>query len=74
MGRTASCGNKQKVCIAIAILKQLEIPFFALFDADAEAANPGEAEKNRSLLGLCDEDPEGLAGARSQIRELRGQA
>ncbi len=54
----AACGNKRNVCIAIAILQQLEIPFFALFDGDAAAKNTGEAEKNQRLLTLCGEAPE----------------
>jgi predicted ATP-dependent endonuclease of OLD family len=53
----AACGNKGNVCIAIAILQQLKIPFFALFDGDAAARNASEAEKNQRLLALCDEEP-----------------
>ncbi|HSS32705.1 MAG TPA: AAA family ATPase [Solirubrobacterales bacterium] len=54
----APCGSKSSVGIAISILKQLRIPYFALFDADAANQNPQEAELNRRLLELCDEQPE----------------
>ena len=52
----AACGNKGNVCIAIAILQQLTIPFFALFDGDAAGKNADEAERNQRLLTLCGED------------------
>jgi predicted ATP-dependent endonuclease of OLD family len=54
----APCGSKSSVGIAISILKQLQIPYFALFDADAANQNPQEAELNQRLLELCDEQPE----------------
>jgi predicted ATP-dependent endonuclease of OLD family len=54
----ADCGSKRNVGFAIAILKQLEIPFFVLFDGDASGKNPGEATKNKALLGLCGEPEE----------------
>lgn len=54
----APCGSKSSVGIAISILQQLRIPYFALFDADAANQNPQEAELNRRLLELCDEQPE----------------
>lgn len=54
----AACGGKANVGIAMAILRQLEVPFFALFDADAADGNLGEAEKNKHLLDLCGETPE----------------
>lgn len=54
----ADCGSKSSVAIAIGILDQLQIPYFALFDADAANQNPAEAELNRRLLDLCGEQPE----------------
>jgi predicted ATP-dependent endonuclease of OLD family len=54
----AGCGNKRNLCIAIAILQQLGIPFFALFDGDAVGQNSGEAAMNKRLLALCEEGPE----------------
>ena len=53
----AACGGKGNVSIAIAILQQLKIPFFALFDGDAEGENSSEAERNQRLLSLCNEEP-----------------
>src|SRR5206468_3624538 len=35
----AECGSKHNMGIAIAILRQLGIPFFALFDGDAAKGN-----------------------------------
>lgn len=58
----AHCGSKSSVGIAISILNQLQIPFFALFDADAANQNQQEAELNRRLLELCDEQPEDWPG------------
>jgi hypothetical protein len=54
----ADCGSKSSVAIAIGILDQLEIPYFALFDADAVKQDVHQAELNRRLLGLCGEQPE----------------
>jgi putative ATP-dependent endonuclease of the OLD family len=54
----ADCGSKQAVVIAIGILDQLEIPYFALFDADRVNQDPKQAAVNRQLLELCSEQPE----------------
>lgn len=54
----AECGSKSSMGIAIAILRQLGIPFFALFDADAAGKHPDEAALNRRLLRLCQEPEE----------------
>ncbi len=54
----APCENKQSMGVAIAVLSQLEIPFFAFFDADAGNGTSGEAAINRRLLGLCGETEE----------------
>jgi predicted ATP-dependent endonuclease of OLD family len=53
----ADCTSKSAIAIAIGILDQLEIPYFALFDADAASQNPSEAVLNRRLLDLCGEQP-----------------
>lgn len=53
----APCGPKANVVIAIAILDQLEIPFIALFDGDAEGQDRGLAKRNRQILELCGEEP-----------------
>ncbi len=52
------CGSKQAVVIAIGILDQLKIPYFALFDADTVNHDPEQAKVNRQLLELCGEQPE----------------
>jgi putative ATP-dependent endonuclease of the OLD family len=52
------CGSKQAVVIAIGILDQLKIPYFALFDADVVNHDPEQAKVNRQLLQLCGEQPE----------------
>jgi putative ATP-dependent endonuclease of the OLD family len=54
----ADCTSKSSVAIAIGILDQLKIPYFALFDADKANQNRGEVELNRRLLDLCGEQPE----------------
>lgn len=54
----APCGTKAAVVIAIAILKQLDIPFLALFDADAVKQDASQAKRNRQILELCEEEPE----------------
>ncbi len=54
----AECANKSSLGIAIAILRQLGIPCFALFDADAVNAKEDEAALNQRLLTLCEEEPE----------------
>lgn len=54
----ADCGNKHSMGIAIAILRQLGIPFFAFFDADAAGELPDEATLNKRLLRLCGETEE----------------
>ncbi len=51
----AGCVNKNSMGIAIAILRQLGIPFFAFFDADAAGELSDEATLNRRLLRLCEE-------------------
>lgn len=53
----APCGSKAAVIVAIAILRQLDIPFLALFDADAEKQDSRQAKWNRQILELCDEEP-----------------
>jgi predicted ATP-dependent endonuclease of OLD family len=54
----ADCTSKSAVATAIGILDQLEIPYFALFDADVANQRPSEAALNRRLLDLCGEQPE----------------
>lgn len=54
----ADCGSKSAIVIAIGILDQLEIPYFALFDADAANQRPSEAALNQRLLDLCGSQPE----------------
>ena len=54
----ADCSSKSSVGIAIAILTQLQIPYFALFDADAANNKPSEADLNKRLLRLCGDEPE----------------
>lgn len=54
----AECTSKSAIAIAIGILDQLEVPYFALFDADKAGQNRGQAEMNRRLLALCGEQPE----------------
>lgn len=49
------CGPKANVVIAIAILRQLDIPFVALFDGDIEGQDGGQAKRNRQILELCGE-------------------
>lgn len=51
----APCGPKANVVIAIAILRQLDIPFIALFDGDAQSQDAGQAKRNRQILELCGE-------------------
>lgn len=58
----ADCGSKQAIMIAIGILDQLEIPYFALFDADVVKHDPKQAEVNRRLLELCSEPPKDWPG------------
>lgn len=53
----APCGTKAAVIIAIAILTQLDIPFLALFDADAGKQDANQAKRNRQILELCEEEP-----------------
>ena len=53
----APCGPKAAVIIAIAILRQLKIPFLALFDGDADGQDSAQAKRNRQiLLELCGEE------------------
>ena len=54
----ADCTSKSAIAIAIGVLDQLQIPYFALFDGDEGRKNPGEAELNKRLLNLCGEQPE----------------
>lgn len=54
----ADCGSKEKMGVAIAILRQLKIPFFAFFDADANGERPDEAALNKRILRLCGESEE----------------
>ena len=54
----AECGNKSSLGIEVAILRQLKIPCFALFDADAGKGKESEAELNRRVLTLCEEEPQ----------------
>jgi hypothetical protein len=49
----APCGTKANVVIAIAVLRQLEIPFVALFDGDAAKQDAKQAKRNRQILELC---------------------
>jgi hypothetical protein len=53
----APCGSKPKMVVAIAILDQLDIPFVALFDADAKGQDSSQAKRNRQILELCGEEP-----------------
>jgi putative ATP-dependent endonuclease of the OLD family len=54
----ADCTSKSAVAIAIGVLEQLRIPYYALFDCDKGAQNPSEAQLNKRLLTLCGEQPE----------------
>jgi putative ATP-dependent endonuclease of the OLD family len=54
----ADCTSKSAIGIAIGILDQLEIPYFALFDADAANQHSSQAVLNRRLLALCGAQPE----------------
>ena len=54
----AKCSSKSALIIAVAILKQLDVPFLALFDGDATPAKDSEATLNRQILTICDEEPE----------------
>ena len=63
----ADCGSKEKMGVAIAILGQLKIPFFAFFDADAGDERAGEAALNRRILKLCRESEEDWP--RREVRE-----
>lgn len=57
----AVCWGKSLVPVALAILKQLQIPTYVLFDGDKNAKDenkPALASKNKELLTLCGEDPE----------------
>ncbi len=47
--------TKSALIIAIAILRQLEIPFLALFDADRGGELASEAERNKQILTVCGE-------------------
>jgi putative ATP-dependent endonuclease of the OLD family len=56
----AVCWGKSIIPVAVAILEQLEIPTYVLFDGDKNAKEenkPALASKNRELLTLCGEDP-----------------
>jgi putative ATP-dependent endonuclease of OLD family len=57
----AVCWGKSIIPVALAILTQLEIPTYVLFDADKNAKEenkPALAAKNKELLALCGEQPE----------------
>lgn len=54
----AECSTKSAMVIAIGILSQLAIPYFAFFDADAQAKKTEQAELNKRLLSLCGAEPE----------------
>jgi predicted ATP-dependent endonuclease of OLD family len=51
----ADCGTKSNLGPAIVILKQLGIPFFVLFDGDADDGSEDSKDLNRRLLALCEE-------------------
>ena len=50
--------TKSALIIAVAILRQLEIPFIALFDADRGRELESEAERNKQILTDCGEAPQ----------------
>ena len=50
--------TKSALIIAVAILRQLKIPFLALFDADCGGELASEAERNRQILAVCGEAPQ----------------
>lgn len=66
----ADCVNKDSLGIAIAILRELEIPFFAFFDADRVGNNPDEATRNKRILRVCGE-PE-VEWPDAEVRECSG--
>ena len=66
----ANCGSKHNMGIAVAILRQLGIPFFAFFDADAAGRRPDQAAENKRLLGLCGETEEDWP--KREVRERSG--
>lgn len=50
--------TKSALIIAIAILRQLKIPFLALFDGDNGRELPSEARRNEQILAVCGETAE----------------
>lgn len=54
----APCANKASLIIAAAILGQLRIPAFVLFDADADGERKAEARLNGQILAACGEEPQ----------------
>jgi putative ATP-dependent endonuclease of the OLD family len=57
----AVCWGKSIIPVALAILGQLNIPTYVLFDGDKNAKEedkPALAAKNKELLALCNETPE----------------
>lgn len=65
----AYAGTKSALIIAAAILGQLEIPYFVLFDADGEPEKVAEAARNRQILVVCGEEGEDWPQ-----REVRGRS
>jgi predicted ATP-dependent endonuclease of OLD family len=64
----ASMGDtKSALIMAVAILRQLNIPFIALFDADKGGGLDASATLNRQILTVCGEEPEGWPGR--EVRE-----
>ncbi len=63
----AICWGKSIIPVALAILTQLEIPTYVLFDADTGTSDSDAQDaKNKELLKLCGETPQG-----SPPREVR---
>lgn len=59
----ASCGNKQKVCVAIAILKQLEIPSLLSSMQIPRLGIPGRPRRISAFLNFATKTPRtGLTG------------